>query len=258
MGDTLPCRPILTIRIWIHRDAHDMSADSNAFRTTRWTVLRDVSSEEEESAAKALAEFCGIYRSPLLAFTKATIPDPQDAEDYVQGFFEKLMERNFLRTADPDRGRLRTFLLTCLKRHITAERRKKDAMKRGGGIREVPLHEAGSIPADTPGPDELYHRQWIHLLLERAVNRLRATWTAAGKADLFEALKPWLGFAPESEEDRAALANRFGMTKGSLKTSLYRLRKEYREILMEEISETLEEKTPDKVMDEMKQLLALL
>ncbi|MBX3740741.1 MAG: sigma-70 family RNA polymerase sigma factor [Akkermansiaceae bacterium] len=235
-----------------------MTEDANRFRTTRWTVLRDVSSAEEASAAKALSVFCGIYRAPLLAFTKATIPDPQDAEDYVQGFFEKLMERNFLRTADPDRGRLRTFLLTCLKRHIADERRKKDAAKRGGGIREVPLDEAGSIPADTPGPDELYHRQWIHLLLGRSVTRLRDAWAAAGKADLFAALTPWLGFAPESEEDRAALATRLGMTKGSLKTCLYRLRKEYREILMEEISETLEEKTPDRVMEEMKQLLALV
>ncbi|RYD35964.1 MAG: sigma-70 family RNA polymerase sigma factor [Verrucomicrobiaceae bacterium] len=235
-----------------------MREDSNRFRTTRWTVLRDVSSGEEASAAKALAEFCGIYRAPLLAFTRATVPDPQDAEDYVHGFFEKMLEKNFLRTADPDRGRLRTFLLTCLKRHIADEWRKKSAAKRGGGIREVPLEEAAGVAADVHGPDELYHRQWIHLLLERTVSRLRDSWIAGGKGEVFDSLKPWLGFAPESDEDRAALAARLGITKGSLKTMLYRLRKEYREILMQEISETLEEKTPDKVMDEMKQLIALV
>ena len=81
-----------------------------------------------------MAEFCEIYRSPLLAFAKASAPDPQDAEDFIQGFFEKLLQRGVLANADPDRGRLRTFLLTCLKRHIADELRKKYAAKRGGGI----------------------------------------------------------------------------------------------------------------------------
>ena len=235
-----------------------MPDSSKHFRTTRWTVLREASSKHGPSAARALAEFCGAYREPLLAFVNATVPNPHDAEDYVQGFFQKLLEKNFLSTADPDRGRLRTFLLTCLKRHITDEQRKLSAEKRGGGFREVSLAEAGAVPSELPGPDELYHRQWIHLLLERTVTPLGNSWDAAGKADLFHALKPWLGFAPEDEEDQAALSLRLGMTKGALKTALYRLRKEYREILMQEIAETLEEKTPDKVMDEMKQLMALL
>ena len=104
------------------------------FLTTRWSLIRNVSSEEELAAARSLAEFCEIYRSPLLAFAKASAPDPQDAEDFIQGFFEKLLQRGFLANADPDRGRLRTFLLTCLKRHIADELRKKYAAKRGGGI----------------------------------------------------------------------------------------------------------------------------
>lgn len=235
-----------------------MNGGSRHFRTTRWSILKDVSSEEEQAAAKALAEFCVLYRTPLLAYVRATVPDKQDAEDYIQGFFEKLLERNFLKSADPNRGKLRTFLLTCLKRHIADELRKKSAARRGGGIHDVPLEHASHVPSGAPGPDELYHRKWALLLLERTVAKLRESWAQSGKAELFDQLKPWLGFAPEGDDDRAALAERLGMTKGSLKTTLYRLRKEYREILMHEIADTLEDKTPDEVMDEMRQLVALV
>lgn len=235
-----------------------MSASDGHFHTTRWSLLRDVSSAEEETAAKALVSFCELYRAPLLAYARATVADHQDAEDYIQGFFEKLMERNFLKSADPNRGRLRTFLLTCLKRHIADELRKKSAAKRGGGVQQVPLDHAEQVPCSTPGPDELYHRKWALLLLERTVHNLRNSWAEAGKEELFDQLKPWLGFAPESDSDRAELANRLGITKGSLKTTLYRLRKDYREILMQEIAETLEEKTPDRVMEEMKELISLV
>lgn len=231
---------------------------SNRFQTTRWSLLRGATSPEEKISEEALAEFCRIYRGPLLAFARATVPDPQDAEDYIQGFFEKLLRRGFLATADPDRGKLRTFLLTCLKRHITDELRKKSAGMRGGGISEVPIGEARSVASREPAPDDIYHRQWVLLLLERTLANLRESWEKDGKAGLFDALKPSLGFSHEVEADRTALAARLGMSTGNLKTTIYRLRKEYRENLMAEISSTLEDKSPGKVMDEMRSLFALV
>jgi RNA polymerase sigma-70 factor (ECF subfamily) len=232
---------------------------NRTFPKTRWSMIRQATADHSnEAGGRAMAEFCRNYREPLLAFTRATVAHPQDAEDLVQGFFEKLLTRNFLSSANPERGRLRTFLLTCLKRHIVDEHRHHAAGKRGGGAMVVPIDNAMDIPSQDATPDELFHRQWAMVILSRSLETLRRSWSETGKERLFEALQPWLGFRPENDADRAALAVELGMSKGALKTALYRLRRDYREILLQEVADTLDVKTPNEVQAELKELLVLL
>jgi hypothetical protein len=93
------------------------------------------------------------------------------------------------------------------------------------------------------------------VILARSVRQLRESWLRNDNGAFFDDLKPWLGYAPDGEEDRAKVAARHGMSTGALKTALYRLRKEYREILLREVADTLEVKAPDEVMAELKELL---
>lgn len=235
----------------------DMPA--RTFPKTRWSMIRQATADDpEEAGGKAMAEFCRNYREPLLAFTRATVAHPQDAEDFVQGFFEKLLTRNFLGAADPERGKLRTFLLTCLKRHIADEHRRLSAGKRGGGAIQVSLDAAMDLPSAEAAPDELFHRQWAMVILARSLATLRQRWTESGKERLFAGLQPWLGYREEDEGDRAALATELGMTQGALKTALYRLRCDYHDILLQEVADTLDVKTPDEVKAELRDLLALM
>lgn len=236
-----------------------MERREGAFPNTRWTMIRQAAADDpSEAGGRAMAEFCRHYREPLLAFTRATVAHPQDAEDLVQGFFEKLMTRNFLCSVDPGRGKLRTFLLTCLKRHITDEHRRLTAGKRGGGAVRVPLDAAADLPSTDAGPDVMFHRQWAMVILNRSMETLRRRWAAAGKERLFAALQPSLGFQEDSEGDRAETAAGLGMSKGALKTALYRLRRDYQEILLQEVADTLEVKTPDEVRAELRDLIGLL
>ena len=206
-------------------------------------------------AATALADFCRQYRRPLLAFARASVRSPEEAEDLVQGFFLKLLERNFIATADPECGRLRTFLLTCMKRHMTDEFRKAHAEKRGGHLPHFPLDEAEAVRSPDGSPDDIFHRKWAAQVVESSLVAMRAKWEKEEKASQFDALKPLLGFGADTEEGRAAIAGRLGMTEGALKTAVYRMRKEFREFLMREVAETLEEKTPDNVLAEMRELV---
>jgi RNA polymerase sigma-70 factor (ECF subfamily) len=223
------------------------------FLTTRWTVLRTAASKEQPGAEQALAEFCRNYRGPLLAYAAAF--HRQDAEDLVQGFFERMIEQDFLATADPDKGRLRTFLLTCFKRHIATHYRHHFAAKRGGGAEHMAIDAAADLPDSAEGPEAIYHRRWAQEVLERAVHRLREDWTRAGKARLFEELHPFLGFSRDEDKERPAIAARLGTSAGALKTAIYRLRLDYREVLLREIAETLEVKTQEEVLAEMKDLM---
>lgn len=224
------------------------------FLTTRWSILRSAAAADHPESAQALAVFCQNYRGPLLAYTAAFYP--QEAEDLVQGFFERLIEQGFLASADPSKGKLRTFLLTCLKRHIANHFRYNAADKRGGGAVHMSLDAVTDIADSAAGPEALYHRRWTLEVLERAIGRLREDWTLAGKSALFEELHPFLGFMRDENEQRPALATRLGISAGALKTAIYRIRREYRDALLQEIADTLEVKTQDEVLAEMKDLMA--
>ena len=227
------------------------------FQTTRWSLVRRAAVDgATPEASAAMADFCRHYRKPLLAFARATVRNPEDAEDLVQGFFLKLLEKNFIAGADPERGRLRTFLLTCMKRHMADEFRKAHAGKRGGHLPHLPLDEAEVLQSSAPSPDDIFHRKWAAQVVDSALDSMRAKWGEDGKAEIFDALKPLLGFGSDTEETRATLAESLNMTTGALKTALYRMRKEFREFLMSEVAETLEEKTPDNVLAEMRELMA--
>ena len=59
--------------------------------------------------------------------------EPEDAQDLTQDFFARLLDKQYLKLANPQRGRFRTFLLTSLGRFLTNEWEKRRALKRGGG-----------------------------------------------------------------------------------------------------------------------------
>ena len=63
----------------------------------------------------------------------------KDAEDLIQGFFARLIEKNDLADADPARGRFRTFLLASLRHFMANQRDRRQALKRGGGVRIVSI-----------------------------------------------------------------------------------------------------------------------
>jgi DNA-directed RNA polymerase specialized sigma24 family protein len=73
-----------------------------SFHTTRWTLVRQAAGSEEPAAAQALSALCESYWYPVYAFIRRSGKGPHDAEDLTQGFFARLIEKNFLATADGD------------------------------------------------------------------------------------------------------------------------------------------------------------
>jgi RNA polymerase sigma-70 factor (ECF subfamily) len=229
------------------------------FATTRWSVVLAAGRGASPDSDAALAELCGRYWYPLYAFVRRTVNDREAAGDLTQAFFARLLERNLLAAARPERGRFRTFLLTCCKHFLLNERDRERAEKRGGGRATLSLDFAAGDarfrrePADTMTPERLYHRQWALSLLGQVLAGLRAEYVAAGKADLFDALKGSLAGAGESY---AAIGERLGVTEGAVKIAAHRLRQRYRERLRQEVAQTLDAgEDPD---DEIRQLFDCL
>ena len=59
-------------------------------------------------AQAALEKLCRTYWFPLYAFARRQGNSPEDAQDLTQDFFCRLLQKNYLAKADPDRGKFRT------------------------------------------------------------------------------------------------------------------------------------------------------
>ncbi len=216
------------------------------FRTTRWSlVLR--AGEEQLSPAderRALEELCRAYWYPLYSFIRRRVYDPTTAADLTQGFFLQLLERNSFAVADQRRGRFRTFLLAALGNYLANEREAASSQKRGGGVEILSLDLAvaegrfAAEPVVEETPERAFDRRWVEVLLGNVLAKLRAESVAAGEQERFDQLK---GYLVEGDPGVtfAVAAERLGISEASLKGQVRRLRARFREMLREEVSQTV-------------------
>ena len=85
------------------------------------------------------------------------------------------------------------------------------------------------------------------------LGRLREEFQAAGKLQLFDALKQFLA-GGDPKPAYAEVGEELGMSEGAVKVAVHRLRRRYRELLKEEIARTIVD--PETVEDELGELLA--
>lgn len=231
------------------------------FAATRWTVvLAAQKGTESPRAEAALAELCGTYWYPLYAYLRRRGFHPPAAEDLTQEFFSRLLARNALQQVDRRRGKFRAFLLASLKNFLANEWDRATAQKRGGHQTVLSLDAAtaetryGQQPVHELTPEKIFDRQWALLTLEKVLAALQAEYAAEGKADLFNALEPFL--AGEGPSTYAAAAQRVRLTEAAFKMAVHRLRSRYRHLLRQEIAQTVA--TPEEIKDEIRHLFAAL
>jgi RNA polymerase sigma factor (sigma-70 family) len=235
------------------------AATGAQFHQTRWSIVLAARGSDAAQARDALGKLCAAYWYPLYAFVRRQGHGAHDAEDLTQGFFARLLEKDWLGGVDRERGRFRSWLLAALKHFLANEWDKARARKRGSGHAPLSIDAAvgesryAHEPTDNATADKLYDRRWALTLLEQVLARLRAEFSAAGKAELFEALKPTL---TGEKAPYAGIAARLGMSEGAVKVAVHRLRDRYRDLIRAEIAETVE--TDAEVDDELRHLLAAL
>jgi RNA polymerase sigma factor (sigma-70 family) len=237
------------------------SGNPELFTTTRWSVVlaaRDGKAGESEGA---LAWLCERYWFPLYAYARHRGYRPPEAEDLVQGFFVRVLERQIFSELRAERGRFRAFLLACFHHFMASEWAKNKAQKRGGGVVAVPLDEAEAEERyrrdfTAPGnPERDFDRAWALTLLDRVFSSLRLECEAEGKGGRFAVIQPFLQSEREgrSYEDAAA---ELQMTPTALRVTVFRLRQRFREMLVDEIRQTVA--NADDVAAELRHLFTAL
>jgi RNA polymerase sigma-70 factor (ECF subfamily) len=219
------------------------SEGPRVFPNTRWSVVLAARLPASPESAAALEVICRDYWHPLYAYVRRCGQSPHDAQDLTQEFFRRLLEKRWLDSADREKGRLRTFLVVALKHFMSKEWRRASAQRRGGGQAGLQFDTAfaeSRYCADnqTLAPDEIFDSQWALTLLDLTLTRLRGEFAAAGKPGDFEALKHCL-MADRGAIDYAAVAKKLGVNEGAARVATHRLRKRFRELYREEISQTL-------------------
>jgi DNA-directed RNA polymerase specialized sigma24 family protein len=239
-------------------DSHNGGEGRATFASTNWSVVVAAGGAGPR-ARLALEELCLAYWYPLYAYMRRQGTASHNAEDLVQSFFAFLVEKQVVGHADPQRGRFRSFLLTAFKQFLARQAEHASAAKRKPEQPLVSMDAEGASrfelePFHELTPDRQYNYAWALALLERVLERLRAEYARDGKDKRFEALKGCLtGQQDVSGRDQAC---DLGMTEGSVRVAVHRLKQRYGEMLREEIGQTLE--SPADIDAELAELMLAL
>jgi RNA polymerase sigma factor (sigma-70 family) len=221
------------------------SGGDERFSATHWSVVLKAGQTGAPGAAAALEKLCGAYWYPVYAWIRARGHGAEEARDLTQEFFASLLHRDSLATVSREKGRFRTFLIRSIQYFLTDHHRQRTSARRGGGA--VPL-ELDSLdpetryalePATNDSPDAAFDRRWCQVLVARAFQRMEAEQQTAGRGEMISVLRHCIGGAPDSGE-YARAAQALGMSSNAIAVTVRRLRLRCREIILEEVMETVE------------------
>lgn len=243
-----------------HQDTYHPTLSGAQFDKTQWSQVLRAADSTAEGSGSALQNLCQSYWYPLYAFVRRSGHSPQDAEDLTQAFFARLLDKNYLASADQEKGRFRTFLIVALKHFLANEFEKQHAVKRGGFSTFVEIDQEhaetlyGNELATDDQPDSLLEKQWAITLIENVMQRLQAEYNESGRGELFGLLRSCIT-RDHTAMGYAKIAEQLKTTESAIKMAAMRMRERYQLLLREEIGRTVA--SADDIDDEIRHLFAV-
>jgi RNA polymerase sigma factor (sigma-70 family) len=231
------------------------------FATTHWSLVLAAGQGDTPQATAALERLCRIYWYPLYAFVRRQGYSAVDAQDLTQAFFARLLQKNLVGVAQPERGRFRWFLLTSLRHFLANEWDRATAQKRGGGTPPIPLDEAEAEGryrqelSHEQTAEKLYERRWALTVLEQVHQRLREEFAALGHAQHFQLLEQLLP-GEERPLSYKEVASELGVAEGTVKCEMHRLKQRFRDLLRAEIAHTVS--SPSEIDEEIHYVIQVI
>lgn len=212
------------------------------FPATMHSVVLRLRSDDPAERATALDRLLRAYTRPIykhlrLRWKKTS----EDAEDLVQDFFARAVERSVLDRYDPRKGRFRTYLRTCVDRFVSNAEAARGTVKRGGNVDmiDVSTHEAErELDAwSHEDVESVFEREWARSVFAQSVAALESRLRAAGKGAYFEVFKR-LDLADEEQRPTyARVAEDLGLAVTDVTNYLHAARKELRRGVLETLRE---------------------
>ncbi len=112
------------------RDRDRKGDQPERFQTTRWSMVLSARDGDAAEAREALAALCATYWYPLYAFVRRKGHDVDAAQDLVQGFFARLLEKGDLAAVRREKGKFRSFLMAACAHYLANQADHDRAQKR--------------------------------------------------------------------------------------------------------------------------------
>src|SRR6185436_1317444 len=128
-----------------------MGVGDGRFPKTTYQILQGLHGGPE-SRGRALERLCRRYWKAVYAYARrAWAKSNEDAKDLAQAFFLWALQDERLAHYDASRGAFRGYLKMLLRGFIADREDALRALKRGGGVRLIPM-DAAPEPAAAAGP----------------------------------------------------------------------------------------------------------
>jgi RNA polymerase sigma factor (sigma-70 family) len=207
----------------------------SGFPATRHSVIERLRDTNPEARTLAFGDLVEGYWKPVYKHLRVTWQlDSEDARDLTQGFFTDAFQKAWLEKFEPDKARFRTFVRVCADRFIMNARQTASRQKRGGHLRIVSLDFDGAEReilarqgAESTGPDEYFHQEFVRALFERALDAVRAELETSGRR-LHYTLFERYDLAPVEGVSYAQLAEEFQLTTTQVTNYLAQVRRAFR------------------------------
>jgi RNA polymerase sigma-70 factor (ECF subfamily) len=229
------------------------SRSAAAFANTRWSMIVAAAGT---NARVPLTDLCVRYWYPVYATVRRHGHPPAVAQDLTLAYFHQLVEQR-LRAADPRAyGRFREFVRVELKRFLKQEPPASIGGPATDGLGsplpiEILEDRFLAENRDSDSPDDAFDRGFAHDVISHALERLRREAEQAGRAAMHEALEPYLSAElPTASCDEISAA--LGTRPLALSMALQRLRQRFRELVNEELAQTV---TTESEMESERQML---
>lgn len=233
------------------------------FPPTRLSIVARTRSADAETRRLAFAALIEAYWKPAYKYLRLKWRlSADEAADLTQDFFANALAKDVIGRFDPSRAKFRTYLRLCLDGFAANARKAEQRLKRGGAVPVVPLDftsAEGEIarqePAVSADLDELFYREWVRALFERAVHDLRAAAATMGRGVMLEVFERYDLVEPSERPTYAALAAELGITPSAVTNYLAAMRRELRTHVLTRLRELTA--TEDEYEAEARRLLGI-
>ncbi|MFN0158465.1 MAG: RNA polymerase sigma factor [Bacteroidota bacterium] len=217
------------------------------FPATLHSVIAGVQSALSEERTRAYDRIISSYWKPVYKYIRVKWGKTnEEAKDLTQGFFLRVMEKEFFRTYNPGKARFRTFLRVCLDRFVANEAQSAARLKRGGEIQFVSLDFQSAdqefLTSEPPSPDTIekyFEQEWVRSLFSSALVLMKEQCSVEGK-DIHFSIFSRYHLADEEESSRLSydsIAAEFGIPVTTLTNHLAYGRREFKRIVLQQLRE---------------------
>lgn len=228
------------------------------FPTTSWADLLRIQDGSADERQKGLEGLILGYWRPVYRYVRTRWSmNNEDAKDMTQLFFADLIEKNWLRTMVAGQGRLRAFLLQCLKHFLIDRARAAEALKRRGGIVKLPADLDDALlaaPGKDADPEREFEKEWRECVIREALSAVEKEMRAEDRQNEFKLFREYYWAESEGgEKTYRELAEKHSLSVVAVYQALMRGRQRFRNALREIARESVA--SPTEAEDELRQLI---